>query len=149
VTECWAIIRAEDCYTALLHSCRKDATPGLRASLNWVIGGRGLSADCEVRPNKIWRIGRLFLICPRCHKRCTRLYLPLEASWLACRRCWGLTYNSRTLSNYKDTLWGRGAFAKVFGTSQRDWAYEATSERRKTRSEAARVRAAGRRRLVR
>jgi len=57
--------------------------------------------------------------------------MPLEESWLACRRCWGLTYASRTLQNYKDSLWGRGAIARMFGTSQREWALLATYEKRK------------------
>jgi hypothetical protein len=61
-------------------------------------------------------IGRLFLTCPRCQRPCTRLYVPLPSSWLACRGCWGLTYSSRTLLNYKDSPWGRGAFVSVFGT---------------------------------
>ncbi len=35
--------------------------------------------------------------------RATRLYVPTAASWAACRRCWGLTYQSRTQNNYKDS----------------------------------------------
>jgi hypothetical protein len=76
----------------------------------------------EVRQNAVWRRGRVFLRCPRCQRCCTRLYLPLETLWLACRRCWGLTYVSRQLQNYKDSFWGRGTIARMFGTTQRDWA---------------------------
>jgi hypothetical protein len=32
----------------------------------------------------------------------TRLYLPTDHAWLACRRCWGLTYHSRTKNNYRE-----------------------------------------------
>ena len=38
----------------------------------------------------------------------------------------GLSYASRTLQNYKESVWGRGAFVQMFGTSQRDWAFLAT-----------------------
>jgi hypothetical protein len=33
-----------------------------------------------------------------------------------------VTYPSRTLQNYKNTLWGGRRFAWMFGTTQRDWA---------------------------
>jgi hypothetical protein len=65
--------------------------------------------------------------------RCTRLYLPLEDSSFGCRRCWGLTYASRTVMNYRDTIWGRGIFARMFGTTQREWSYSITDERRAER----------------
>jgi hypothetical protein len=83
-------------------------------------GPRSLTANWEIRQNAVWQRGRVFLRCSRCRLLCTRLYMPLEESWLACRRCWGLTYASRTLQNYKDSLWGRGAIARMFGTSQRE-----------------------------
>jgi hypothetical protein len=40
-------------------------------------------------------------------RRRPRLYLPRVDLDLACRRCWGLTYESRSRRNYKDTLHGR------------------------------------------
>jgi hypothetical protein len=40
---------------------------------------------------------------------------------------------SQAMQNYKDSLWGRGALAKMFGTTQRDWAYLATDEAREQR----------------
>jgi hypothetical protein len=67
---------------------------------------------------------------------------------LACRRCWGLTYVSRTLYNYKDSLWGRGQIARMFGTSQRDWAYQWTADRMAKRRSASRDRWGDRRKLL-
>jgi hypothetical protein len=74
--------------------------------------------------------------------------MPTETSWLACRRCWGLTYASRTLQNYKESLWGRGAIARMFGITQREWAYEHTDERAKERSERSRERWRSRSKLL-
>jgi hypothetical protein len=53
-----------------------------------------------IRPNAIWRFGRVFLTCPRCLRTVTRVYLPTVGSSLACRTCWGLTYSSRQ-NSYK------------------------------------------------
>lgn len=141
-SECWATIRAEDSYTAVAASQFPAGASRTRVRLSWAIGGQQFSAECELTPNAIWRVGRLFLICPRCVQRCTRLYLPLETSRLACRQCWGLTYDSRTISNYKDTLWGRGAFARMFRTTHREWALLTTHERREARRQASRDRIA-------
>lgn len=141
-SECWATIRAEDSYTAVTGSTFPPEASKSRAQLTWTIGARQLSGNCELVPNRIWRAGRLFLLCPRCARRCTRLYLPLESSWLACRQCWGLTYDSRAISNYKDTLWGRGAFARMFRTTHREWAFLTTHERREARRQASRDRIA-------
>jgi hypothetical protein len=134
VTECRAILRAEEVYTALLEHNAAGVRAGARGTATYQLEGRGdVTASWEIRQNAVWRRGRVFLSCPRCCQRCTRLYLPLAHSWLACRRCWGLTYASRTLQNYKDSLWGRGDFARVFGTSQRDWAYQMTDDSRRER----------------
>lgn len=113
------------------------------------VEGQGLIADCEVRPNPVWRYGRVFLICPKCGLRCARLYAPTEEARLACRLCWGLTYASRSLLNYKDTLWGRGPLARMFNTSQRDMAYLTTSENRAERQKRSVERWAERRSLGR
>jgi len=134
------MLRAEDVYTALLRNDAAKVGPGARGTVTYKLEGRDVSADWEIRQNAVWRRGRLFLGCPRCARRSTRLYLPLADSWLACRRCWGLTYSSRALLNYKASLWGRGAFARMFGTSQRDWALSTTYENRKARREASRIR---------
>lgn len=138
--ECWSLIRAEDVYTALLKNGTRKPQPGSCGYATFTVGNQTHSAQWEVRSNAVWRLGRVFLNCQRCGKRCTRLYLPLETSWLACRRCWGLTYVSQALQNYKDSPWGRGMFAAMFGLTQRDWAYEHTAKRRAGRFEQSRQR---------
>lgn len=136
VSECVTTLRAEDLYTALLaDGDRLRVRPGARGTATYQIGERSLVANWNVRANAVWRCGRVFFECPRCAQPCTRLYLPLLHSWLACRTCWGLTYVSRALLNYKDSIWGRGPLAGLFGTSQRDWSVSTTSEARKKRRE--------------
>jgi hypothetical protein len=142
------VLRAEDWYTALLTDDASRLGPGSQGSGTVTFEGHPHTADFEVRSNAVWWKGRVFLICGRCLARCTRLYLPLSTSWLACRRCWGLTDNSRTLLNYKDSVWGRGRFAALFGTSQRDYAFMITEERRQIRRAAAVDRWSRRRRFL-
>jgi hypothetical protein len=139
-TECYAIVTAEDWYTALLADDAARLGPGSHGSGTVTFEGRQHTARWEVRSNAVWRRGRVFLVCPRCSHRRTRLYLPRADSWLACRTCWGLTYASRTLLNYKESPWGRGKFAGLFGTSQWDWALMTTNEKRRTRLEASQKR---------
>jgi hypothetical protein len=79
----------------------------------------GGQAECRVAPRS-----SVPSVQPTVH------YMPLEDSWLACRRCWGLSYASRALLNYKIQSGGRGKFARMFGTSQREWAFQITCERR-------------------
>jgi hypothetical protein len=101
VAQCSAILTAETVYTDLL---RKDATKmrsGDRGSLEWTLAGRSFSLDWELRANAVWRFGRLFLRCPRCQRPATRIYFPRADSWAACRRCWGLTYESRQRRSYR------------------------------------------------
>jgi hypothetical protein len=117
VTECWGVLRAEELYTGLLVENASAVRPGSRGTATYNLEGRDVTAKWEIRQNAVWRRGRVFFACPRCGQRCTRLYLPLADSWLACHRCWGLTYNSRTIQNYKDSLWSRGVFARMFGTT--------------------------------
>jgi hypothetical protein len=148
-TECWALIRAEDVYTGLLRQDAKRVVPGASGTAAYRVEGRELVAGWEVRENAVWKRGRVFLRCPRCAKRCTRLYQPLENSWLACRGCWGLTYPSRALQNYKDSFWGGRRFAWMLGTTHRDWALLATEENRRKRQAASRLRWAERRALLR
>ena len=81
------MLRAEDVYTALLHSDATKVGSGVRGTVTYKLEERDVTADWEIRQNAVWRRGRLFLECPRCQRRCTRLYLPLADSWLACRRC--------------------------------------------------------------
>jgi hypothetical protein len=118
-TECWAILRAEDVYTDLLRRSLNKLTIGgqLRGSLEWTLprsgGARADTVDWEIRPNAVWRYGRVFLKCPRCSRTCTRLYVPTEAAWPACRRCWGLTYRSTQERNYELNR-GRSRYGQLF-----------------------------------
>lgn len=144
VNECWALVRAEDVYTNLLKSNGTDLRAGRAGTAVYAAERRTFSVSWEIRSNAVWRRGRVFLRCARCTRRCTRLYIPLSDSWVACRRCWGLSYPSRALQNYKDSLWGRGAIARMFGTTQRAWAYSTTDENRKDRLRRSRERWADR-----
>ena len=105
VSQCWAMLRAEDLYTALLADNAAAVAPGARGAMVFTLGDREVTASWEIRQNAVWRRGRVFLCCPQCALRCTRLYMPTEDCWLRCRSCWGLTYTSRQ-QNYKDTLLG-------------------------------------------
>jgi len=100
------MVRAEDVYTALLRDDVTKMRPGARGSVTFTLEKRVVTSDWEIRQNAVWRRGRVFLECPKCRRRCTRLYLPLTDSWRACRRCWGLTYNSRTLLNLQELAMG-------------------------------------------
>ena len=137
VTECYGVVRAEYIYTALILSeSLSQGQPGTAGSANFTLGEQNVSVEWELRANAVWRCGRLFLKCKSCFRRCTRLYLPLSHLALRCRACYGLSYNSQALNNYKNSLWGRGPFAKMFMTTQKEWAYMATDEARETRREA-------------
>ena len=149
VTECWSLLRAEDVYTALLRDDASHVLPGARGTSTYTVEGREFTAAWEVRQNAVWRRGRVFLWCPRCSLLCTRLYLPLSDSWLACRRCWGLTYGSRTLRNYKSSLWGGRRFAALFGTTQRDMALDQAATTRRERQARSAERWAKRRKHLR
>lgn len=89
------------------------------------------NVDAEAVPNAVWRRGRLFLRCPRCSGRVTRLYIPKAGLQPGCRRCWQLNYWSQSWS-YKAC----GAFGALFGPV----AYVTTDSRRDERQRAARVR---------
>jgi hypothetical protein len=131
-------VARRDVYTLLLADDAARMRPGARGTSAYTAEGREFSFGWEARQNAVWRRGRVFLRCPRCYRRCTRLYVPAEEFWLACRRCWGLTYPSRTLQNYKDSLWGRDPIARMLGTSQ--WALQMTHDNRKERLERSRER---------
>ncbi len=128
VTQCWAVMTAEAIYTALMRDDLAKMRPGARGSALWSPGGRSDEIQWELRANAVWRFGRLFLICPRCHRRATRIYVPIETSWPACRRCWGLTYESRQRENYKDS----GRFSGL-GLTLRSLAESQTYSRRERR----------------
>jgi len=150
-SECQLVVRAEDLYTALIKEAAKGRrlAPGCAGTVGYKFQGRSVSANWEVRANPLWRFGRVFFRCSRCGELSTRLYLPLPESDFGCRRCWGLSYASKSLQNYKDSIWGRGPFAGLFGTTQRDWAYMTTNESRKARQAKRAQRQELRRRFVR
>ena len=148
VGECFAVFRAEQLYTALLKDNAGAVRPGAAGKSTYRLGEREFTMGWIIRDNAVWRRGRVFFQCPRCSCHCTRLYLPLAHLWLACRSCWGLTYVTRTHQNYKDSIWGRGPFARMFGTTQRDWALMTTADTRKERRAASRQRWAERRALL-
>src|SRR5262245_2024095 len=76
--ECWRTITAEHVYTALLKDDACEVRPGAAGTATFNVEGHEHTACWEVRRNAVWRNGRVFLKCPRCGRRCTRLYLPLE-----------------------------------------------------------------------
>jgi hypothetical protein len=110
VEQCFATLRAEDLYTRLIRDNRAKARPGAQGSLEWSLPGRSLSCDWELRHNFVWRFGRLFLKCPRCDRRATRMYVPAADAGAACRRCWGLTYESQQRRTYRA---GPGLFSPL------------------------------------
>lgn len=100
VSECDAVIKAEDLYDLSILA-GVALTPGFAASVS-VSPAASLSdpwrLSIELRPNLIWRFGRLFLRCRRCDGRVTRLYFAVPGAAPRCRRCWGLSYSSRAWS---------------------------------------------------
>lgn len=131
-------IDAERLYDKLIRQAARGhpVGPGSHGLATYRLHGRMRTVNWEVRPNAVWRFGRVFFRCPHCSQRCSRLYLPLPECEFRCRKCYGLSYASQTLQNYKDSIWGRGPFAVIFGTTQRDWSYMHTDERRKARQAA-------------
>ena len=99
VEQCWATLAAERVYDRLLCD-GVPLTPGWHGGLTWTPGppAHGWNITAEVWPNAVWRCGRLFLRCPRCTGRVTRVYLPTTDADPRCRRCWGLSYESRSWS---------------------------------------------------
>ena len=142
VTECAFVATAEEVYSLLLRDSSRSVTPGAPGQSTWAFGDTKVTAAWEVRKNRVWKYGRVFFLCPWCHRRATRLYLPtLDApACFACRRCLGLTYCSRTTSNYKDGV-PRGSL----GYTHRQLAYLMTYGSRERRREAALKRRAERR----
>jgi hypothetical protein len=141
VSQCCAVLAAEDVYTRLLRDAvRPDSLtrmrPGASGYVDWSRpGGHAEPVGWELRPNAVWRFGRLFLTCPRCLRRATRVYVPTRDAWIACRRCWGLTYGSRRES-YRGGGW-LGPYA-----------YWRTDDARARRVQAAKERGAERRAIL-
>lgn len=100
------MLKAEDAYTVILREEPSRAHPGATGAVTVF----GQEVEWEIRDNRIWRFGRLFLRCPACDGLATRVYLPVSGASLACRDCWGLSYRSRR-NSYRRTGW-----AAVLGT---------------------------------
>lgn len=133
VGQCAAVLAAELVYGTLI--CEGAAIgPGWHAEGSWTphgAAGPSWQIAFEVRPNAVWRRGRLFMRCHHCGGRVTRLYVPVVALEPRCRRCWGLSYESRSWS-YKPV----GLLGPLFGPV----AHATTIRRREERRVAARSR---------
>ena len=125
VEQCLALRAELVCHQALCEG--EPLQPGSRLTLIWR-PSESDSWEIEAEPisNAVWRNGRLFLRCPGCGLRATRLYVPLRGLEPRCRRCWGLSCASRSWS-YKAVGW----FAFLGPI-----AYATTEERRRRRREA-------------
>jgi len=93
--------KASVVYTELLEAGAALA-PGWSSDMHAIADGSTFCFYAELRRNAVWRRGRVFLRCPSCRSRRTRLYVPTSDVWLLCRCCWGLSYSSRR-NNYRDT----------------------------------------------
>lgn len=140
VEQCAATLTAEGVYGHLVCD-RVPFRPWSRLTISWLPPSCGAAwrIDVDVRPNAVWRRGRMFLGCPRCRRRVTRLYIPVAACEPRCRRCYGLNYESQSWS-YKAC----GALGLLFGPV----AYVTTDARREQRKRASRARYAARRRFL-
>lgn len=129
VTECAAAIHAEQLYESLLRDdSRPFPLPGTVVQGVFTVKDLSIPFKGEVTANYVWRLGRIFLLCPNCKGRCTRLYLPtLTLGGAACRRCLGLTYRSRTRRNYKARVVG-GILASLGWTYRDDAQLEASRD---------------------
>jgi hypothetical protein len=144
VSECAAVLTAEHLYTLLLRIDGPHVHPGMRGQAEWTLGGVSHRVGFELRPNAVWRFGRVFLVCPHCETRATRLYVPTTDARPECRRCWGLTYSTRQFRNYKDV----GLFSTL-GLTARSFAESEAETVREQRREAASKRSEERRAIVR
>ena len=101
--ECACVLRAEELYARLLKDDRADG-PGAEGRVEVSIPAEGRLRHWDLawhlRPNRVWSRGRLFFRCPRCSCPAARLYAPVTELRPECRRCWGLTYESRARRNY-------------------------------------------------
>src|SRR5262245_54596721 len=100
VEQCAAVLGAELVYHRAICDGQTFG-PGSHATLTRKPhgdSGPSWEIKAEVRPNAVWRRGRMFLCCPRCFRRATRLYVPVNGLEPRCRNCWGLAYESQSWS---------------------------------------------------
>jgi len=140
-TEVYATLTAEFAYDRLLRDARVSLRVYAHGDLLWRVNSRTFDVGWQVRPNRVWKFGRVFLICPTCRRPATRLYMPTSDAPASCRRCWGLSYESRQY-NYRDV----GVLREI-GLTSRTLAWLDTWRRRTASRSAARDRAARRREL--
>ena len=96
VSECFAVMKAEHVYAQI-----QSAEPMKALGVEWADVGRWTIAVDQIS-NPLWRRGgRLFLRCPRCNRRCARLYMPDKHDELKCRLCWRLSYYTRQAVSYR------------------------------------------------
>jgi len=134
VSECYLVFKAEAVYDSMLAEGLLPVPNTHGEALFSPSTGSSFRVSWEARRNDIWRHGRIFLRCPACGGRATRLYVPCTGASAECRQCWGLTYASRTLTSYRR----RGGFLfRHTGVSPSAWAQFATLGRRKERRRAA------------
>lgn len=78
---------------------REPSDPAFVAALTWEAGGRTRRNWLRLEPVALRFGRRWFLVCPRCGRHRTRLYLP-RADWpgFQCRACLGLRYHSQRLA---------------------------------------------------
>src|SRR5262245_39477747 len=101
VSECHALT-AEAVYTEALRAVEALPRPGERRQVMFSLLNQALVVDWELRPNAVWRFGRVFLFCSICKRRVTRLYVPRCLLQARCRVCWGLSYPSQQ-NSYRRT----------------------------------------------
>lgn len=126
------MLKAEDAYTVILREEPSRAHPGATGAVTVF----GQEVEWEIRDNRIWRFGRLFLRCPVCDRPATRVYLPLLGAGLACRLCWGLSYRSRR-NSYRRTGWS--AVLGTIGASETGFARSARRKAAQARQNARRA----------
>lgn len=103
VNQCWLILRAEETYDAIPESVTKE-----HHTFTVRCDGGQWRVTAELRPNPIWRLGRLFYRCSQCGNLATRLYVPRPELDMRCRTCWGLSYESKSWSYHGGFMgWAR------------------------------------------
>jgi len=99
--ECCAILTAEAVYTEILRGRMAATRPEDHGTADF---GRAFSCSVrwEIRPNAVWRFGRVFLVCPRCDHHVTRVYVPSERSDAAVSVGGSRTAHGRTATSVRD-----------------------------------------------
>ena len=93
VSECKVALRVEAVRASLL-TTKPAATAPARFTADVVSITPPARIDAVLVPHPRSRIGRLFLVCPWCHRQVGRLYQPADGWPLKCRRCYHLAYRS-------------------------------------------------------